>query len=73
MAQISNAQAVEWLNRISQNLHEFRKKPRMKVSEKQKFLNQQYYLLHLMVRAIEGKVKFVGVPPLKPQEDLSAK
>lgn len=68
MAQISNDQAVEWLNRISQNLHEFRKKPRMKIAEKQKFLNQQYYLLHLMVRAIEGKVRFVGVPPVKPQD-----
>lgn len=69
MAQIRNDQAVEWLLQISKNLKEFRKKPRMKIADKQIFLNQQYYLLHLMVRALEGKVRFVGVPVIKDRNN----
>lgn len=65
MANINNQQCEEWLRQISENVHQFRKKHRMNVADKQKFLNEQYYLLHLIVRAIQGKVRFVGTPVIK--------
>lgn len=65
VASINNSQCEEWLNQVSNNIQNLRKKPRLKTADKIMFLNEQYYLLHLIIRAIEGKVKFVGTPVIK--------
>lgn len=68
MANINNQQCEEWLKQISDNIKNFRKKPRMNIENKVQFLNQQYYLLHLITRAIHGKVRFVGTPVIKDRD-----
>lgn len=68
MANINNQQCEEWLKQISDNIKDFRKKPRMNIENKVQFLNQQYYLLHLITRAIQGKVRFVGTPVIKDRD-----
>lgn len=62
---ISNVHCVEWLDQISKNIDILRKKPRLNKADKIAFLNEQYFLLHLISRGIQGKVTFQGVPVIK--------
>lgn len=64
MSNINSDQAAEWLENISKNLSEFRKKHRLNKEDKIKYIQQQYHTLMLIQKAIDGEVIFVGAKQL---------
>lgn len=60
MSNITQEQAVEWLDAIEKNFVEFRKKTRLNKVDKIKYIEEQYATLYLLNRAINGEVVFVG-------------
>lgn len=64
MSNINNEQAVEWIENISKNLSDFRKKHRFKKEEKLRYIQSQYQLIWLIDQAIKGEVMFVGAKQL---------
>lgn len=57
-------QAKAWILEIRANLQRFRRKRKMTVEERLKFLSEQYSTLYELNLAIDGKRRFLGVPQI---------
>ena len=57
--QLNNEQAVRWISELERSLEQFDGE-----LNKMDFISQQYDRLHLLVRAIDGSVIFLGTTPL---------
>lgn len=60
---LNNAQAEAWISRLKQHLPDLLSHPNPK-----QFLGEQYALLFLLVRALDGEVTFVGAPEVETHE-----
>jgi hypothetical protein len=64
---ITNAQAARWIKdqRLAlSNLDTF-----TSLEDKLAFLSEQYFRLTLINNAIDGEVRFVGVPPIEDESE----
>lgn len=61
---IRNDQASRWILDIRDNLRKFRLEQKT-ADEELEYIKQQYEILYQLSRAIDGKVRFVGVPRLE--------
>jgi hypothetical protein len=59
---MNSGQAVRWVRQLRKNLERARalKDP----AERSAFLIEQYRLLALLKKAVDGRVKFLGVPSI---------
>ncbi len=59
--QLTSEQASYWITDIRKNISEL-ENPEHSLEWKLKYLSIQYFLLFQLSSAIDGKVRFVGVP-----------
>lgn len=63
-SRLNNQQAVRWLGELREGLKKHRRRRKITPEERLAFLSEQYNQLYLMHRAIDGRVVFVGAPPI---------
>lgn len=61
---LSNPQAEAWIAALQQRLPEVYTHP-----EPRQFLAEQYFLLFLLNRALDGEVTFTGAPAIREQHE----
>lgn len=59
---LTNEHAVRWVGDLKHSLDSFDEIET--IEDKLTFLSTQYFRLVLLVKAIDGEVQFVGVPPI---------
>jgi hypothetical protein len=64
---ITNAQAARWIKEQRLALADFDTLPSLEA--KLSFLSEQYFRLTLIANAIDGEVRFIGVPPIEDESD----
>lgn len=64
ISNINSVQVIRWISVLRDNLAAHRRRRVITDEERLQFLSTQYDLLFLINKAIEGKVIFVGTPPI---------
>lgn len=66
---LNHVQAEGWILSIRENLKGFRRKRKMTDKQRLEFVSSQYAALYQLSMAIDGRVKFVGAPPIGEVQD----
>jgi hypothetical protein len=65
--QLQSSQAEQWILDIRDNLEAHKSSLTHDSEQSLDYLSQQYEALYQLVRAVDGKLRFVGVPQPKTQ------
>lgn len=63
-SRLNPEQVVRWIGELREGIQRHRRRRKISPEERLAFLSQQYHHLYLLNRAIEGRVVFVGAPPI---------
>lgn len=66
---LTGPQAARWIGELRGNLAKHGRRRKMTPEIRLNFLSEQYSQLYLLHSAIEGRVRFVGTPPIGETQD----
>ena len=68
MTRVAPPHVYAWIEKIRDNLRDFQAKTSwMSPTQRVAYIRRQYQLLNMLVRAIDGKIQFVGAYHRKPR------